>query len=247
MVVIITRPQADADAFAQALRARNIASLISPVMEICFENHQPHLEGVTALVFTSANGVRAFCQKAGEKARHLPVYAIGPATRAAAIEAGFGAVMSAGGDGVSLADLVIANTPPDAQTLLYHGSGSVHQGDLAHRLRAAGIAVRRETLYHARALARMHTDARAQLIAGGDLSVALFSPRSARLFMAQVARDHLTARLTDVRALCLSSAVADQIRGKDGPANQSGGWKSIEIAENPDASAIGDLLTPYLS
>lgn len=128
MTVIITRPEPDASAFALMLENDGIPYIQSPVMEICYEEVTPDMEGVTAIAFTSANGVRGLINAlpgfnspnsyanpgqvspAPHHKTHnilaLPVFAIGPATAAVAKENGFSTVHVAEGDGISLAALL---------------------------------------------------------------------------------------------------------------------------------------------
>ena len=60
MRVMITRPRADAERLAALLDDRGIESLIEPLLEITFNADPPlDLDGVRALLLTSANGARA--------------------------------------------------------------------------------------------------------------------------------------------------------------------------------------------
>lgn len=67
------------------------------------------LDGVTALAFTSRNGVDAFAGLSAGRA--LPVFAVGDATAEAAQARGFGQVRSAGGALADLAALLAAEAP----------------------------------------------------------------------------------------------------------------------------------------
>ena len=61
-------------------------------------------------------------------------------------------------------------------------------------------------------------------------AAALFSPRSASLFIALVRQAGLEARLADVVAACLSEAVADAVRGVQ--------WKSVVIAGERNSESL---------
>src|SRR5579875_3886396 len=125
---LITRPRAEAEALAAALERRGIAAVIAPMLEIVFRPAGPlELDGVQALLCTSANGVRALAQASAE--RGLPLFAVGDAT-AAARHAGFTAVASAAGDADALARLAAARLDPQAGRLLHVAGGAV-AGDLA--------------------------------------------------------------------------------------------------------------------
>src|SRR5690348_13331331 len=101
---LVTRPEADAQALAEALAARGVEPVIEPLLQIGFrEGAAPDLAGAQALLFTSANGARA-CAAASPR-RDLPVLAVGDATARAARELGYVRVESAGGDVEDLARL----------------------------------------------------------------------------------------------------------------------------------------------
>lgn len=107
--VWITRAQPGAQATARRVEALGFTALIDPLLEIRDLSPVVDLTGVTALAFTSANGVEAFARLT--PARDLPVFAVGEATAQAAHAAGFARPSSADGDVEALARL-IAETHP---------------------------------------------------------------------------------------------------------------------------------------
>ena len=115
-------------------------------------------------------------------ARDLPAYCVGDMTAAAARAAGF-AARSADGDVDDLAAMVIAAYRPGAGAFL-HVRGRHAAGDLVGRLAAAGVPARAAEIYD-QAPRPIEGRAQALLAVGEPAAVALFSPRSARLFAAQ--------------------------------------------------------------
>ena len=232
MRVLITRPREDAEALAATLAARGIEGLIEPLLEI-----QPlttgdlDLTGVQAVLLTSANGARALARTGAR--RDLPIFAVGAATAEAAGEAGFNRVDAAGGDVAALAALAGARLDPAAGPLL-HVSGSAVAGDLTGRLEAAGFAVRRAVLYAAHPVAALSAGATAALAGDAIDAVLLFSPRTAKWFVRLAREASLTAALGDVRALCLSAAVA----GEAGAVV----WREVAVAARPDQDALLALI-----
>src|SRR5262245_15671756 len=84
--LLITRPRADADAFAQTLRVRGHVAIVAPVMEVLPRDGPPlALDSVQAVLATSANGVRALAARSAR--RDVPLYAVGPQTAEAAEQA----------------------------------------------------------------------------------------------------------------------------------------------------------------
>ena len=233
MRVLITRPQDDAEALAAALRAQGVDSLIAPLLTIeTIDTAPPDLAGVQALLFTSANGARAFAR--ASTARDLPVFAVGDATARSARAAGFARVESAAGAVDDLAALVGARLDPAAGALL-HAAGADVAGDLAAALGARGFAVRRVTLYRAHKAAHL-PEAAARAIAEGALDAVLFfSPRSAATFVTLAIKAGVGPALSRLDALCLSEAVAEAAR--------QGTWRSVAVAAKPEQPALSQLVS----
>src|SRR4029434_1828997 len=88
MRILITRPIEDARPLADALEERGIEVLIEPLLEIRhLEDAEIDLDGVQTLLFTSANGVRAFA--ALSPRRDLKAFTVGDGSAEAARQAGF--------------------------------------------------------------------------------------------------------------------------------------------------------------
>src|SRR5258708_18065988 len=82
MKAIVTRPRDDAAALVGALADRGVAALLAPMLTIlpvpqATRHLAERLAGAQAVLFTSANGVRAFA--APSPRRELPVLAGGGA------------------------------------------------------------------------------------------------------------------------------------------------------------------------
>src|ERR1043166_2172034 len=105
MRILVTRPDPEASRFAAQLREHGIDALVAPLMIVEPTDAQlPALDGIQALIFTSANGVRAYIARGGRA--DLPAYAVGEATAAAARTAGFAKAISAGSDWQGLSALL---------------------------------------------------------------------------------------------------------------------------------------------
>ena len=206
LTALVTRPSDDAAGLASALQARGIAVVLEPLLDIAYhDDAHPDLSGVQALLFTSANGVRAFARVSGE--RGLPVLAVGEATAASARDAGFGAVANANGDVADLARLAASRLRPEAGRLL-HVAGSAVAGDLGAALKAIGFAVERAVLYDARPATAL-SDATVAALTAETIDLALFySPRTAAIFARLIGDDGLGEPLRRVTAIAISAAVA---------------------------------------
>jgi uroporphyrinogen-III synthase len=187
------------------------------------------LAGVQALLFTSANGARAFA--ALSPRRDIGVLAVGDATATAARSLGFAAVESASGDVQDLARLATQRLKPAAGPL-FHGAGSAVAGDLAQLLAASGFELRRRMLYESRPAEAFTTEALAALKKGAIDLVLLFSPRTAASFTQLAKADSVDTKT--MTALALSPNVALAVRALD--------WKSVETAAQPDLPAMLELV-----
>jgi uroporphyrinogen-III synthase len=229
---LVTRPRDDAEGLAAALAARGIEPIVEPLLDIRFRTEPaPDLAGVAALLFTSANGVRAFARVVRE--RGLPVFAVGEATAARARGEGFAAVASAGGTVAELAVLVRQQLRPDAGRLL-HVAGTVLAGDLTADLQAVGFAVERAVLYEAAPAGRLSAGT-IQALERGLVDFALFfSPRTAAIFARLAGQAELLDTLRFVQAVSISAAAdaaLDEVR-----------FRARHVAARPDQQALLSLL-----
>lgn len=232
MKVLVTRPEPDASAFAALCRANDMTPILAPLMDIKVKNAMVDLEGVGALAFTSANGVRAFSKN--NSVRKLIVFAVGPATAQAARDEGFAKINIASGDVDTLAQTVTSKRN-DFDGAVLHIAGTDRAGDLIAALGARNIPARRLTLYEARAVDQLPLSAKEALSDSSSVDwAAFFSPRTARLFVALIREAGLEGRLPHIRAACLSEAVAETVRAVN--------WKSIEVAPRRDAESVIALM-----
>jgi uroporphyrinogen-III synthase len=225
--LLVTRPEADSAALADELATLGHSVLTEPLLDIRPTGTPLALDGIAAVLLTSANGARALAAAATR--RDIPVYAVGAATAATARSAGFTTVESADGDAASLAALVRSRREPGEGALL-HAAGAARAGDLAGDLRKAGFAVRVEILYEAVPAASLSRAARAAIAEGRLDGVLLFSPRTARLFAALVDRAGLDLAAGALDAYCLSREVADALGSLP--------FRRIRVAAQPTRRAL---------
>jgi uroporphyrinogen-III synthase len=227
MHALITRPLEDAKPLADLLQARGVDCVVEPLLEIVPKpDAEIDLDGVQALLFTSANGVRAFA--AHSTRRDLKVLTVGEGSADAARDAGFSDVAAAGGDVDALAALAVARLNPQGGPL-FHGAASALAGDLQGKLEAAGFTLRRAVLYEAKTATGFSPETRMNLALGGIDMVLLFSPRTARTF-AELWRSAEQPSLQKATALCLSAAVAREIAEL--------GWQRVQTALQPDQDSM---------
>lgn len=217
---------------ATALAARGIAAIVEPLIQIHYHSHEAvDLDGVQAVLCTSANGVRALARASGK--RGVRLFAVGDATAGRALAEGFDVVESAGGNVGDLARLTAARLRPQDGRLL-HVAGGAAAGDLGGALRAQGFSVDRCVLYEARAAAAL-SPAAVDALRIRALDFALFfSPRTASIFVKLAGSAGVAAYCERVTAVSISRAADTAVAALN--------WRRRRIAERPSQPALLDAL-----
>lgn len=217
MRVAVTRALPEAQASAERVRARGVEPVLAPLLRIAPAAFDARLEGAQALLFTSANGVRAFAAASAERGSR--VLAVGDATAAAARRAGFSNVASADGDVAKLAQLAREQLDP-AGGALVHVGGAHLAGDLAGALAAAGFKTERRIAYEAVPVERLPEAFSTALDA-----VLFYSVRAGETYLAFGA-----AGASELVAACLSPAVAHSVAAAK--------WRRLIVAPAPREEAL---------
>jgi uroporphyrinogen-III synthase len=206
MRLLVTRPREDADSFANLLRERGHIPVVAPIMQVVPHPGPPlALDGVQAVLTTSANGVRGLAARTDNL--DIAIYAVGPQTAEAAKAAGFKTVHNAAGDATALVEFVAKRADP-AKGKFLHAAGEETAGRLRQALQARGFTMETVVLYAARpvtALPEIVKDALSNNTLDGVL---LFSPRSATIFVQLVTDAGLNESCARLTAFCISAATA---------------------------------------
>jgi uroporphyrinogen-III synthase len=223
MNVLITRPEAEAQSTAQALREQGYTPVIAPLLVIepvdCVWPEGPF----NALIITSARSV-PYLRKADQ---HLIVFAVGDKTALALREAGFLNVISAEGDAGDIKTQVEKTLPKPARLL--HVTGEDHKSEPSASLTDQGFDVDLVIAYRARAVDTLPKEALAFLKERGG-AVLHYSRRSSETLV-------LLAR----RALCEAGLLAKAHVAISQDAAQpliEAGAKRIAIAQKPDEISL---------
>ena len=233
-MILITRPQPEADALQRRLRDMGIACLAQPLLDIRFLDGEG-LAGAApqAVLATSANGVRALARQEKYPRRGAPLLAIGAATAREARQAGFAPVWSGTGHAESLLALAERHCRRQAGELL-HVCGRDVAVDIAGRLRQRGFRARRVVLYEAVAAVRLD-DAVAEALRQGRIeAVLLYSRRTAQVWEALLRGAGLQRHCQAMTAYCLAKSAAD--------AADALPFRDIVSAARPDEEALLALL-----
>jgi uroporphyrinogen-III synthase len=215
-LVLITRPQPEADATAAALRRRGYEPLVAPILRM--QTLPVTLDdgvAIGAIMVTSASAIRALDSAVLSELRSRPLYAVGERTAAIAREAGFEDVSCAGGDVAALQGLIAARHDVAAPLLYLAGADLAH--DLAGDLGALGFTVATRTTYRMIAAERLEEPA-IEALRGRRVAAALhYSRRSARAVFQAAAADALLPEFGAVLHGCLSEPIAAAIRDYRAP------------------------------
>lgn len=228
MRIAVTRPEAEGERTAQALRARGHEVLLAPLMRV--ESVPADLSGEwSAVAITSANALMAIAQSPALPAlQALPLFAVG--RRSADAAAGFAHIQSADGDVHDLVRLIAREHRGGA--LLYL-AGQDRAADLAGNLVKHGIRAEMRVVY--RAVTAPFPAALVAALPQGSLDAVLhFSRRSAENYMSGAHAAGITEAALGVRHLCLSEQVAEPLR--------AAGAKRVDVAPAPNESALIGLL-----
>ena len=222
--VLITRPEPDGAAFAEALRRAAPGpwrAVLSPLGRIAWGPPPDPPEGAD-LVLTSRNALRALRgDGAGRRA-----WCVGPGTARAAREAGL-EVAGWAPDAEALLETLLAERPE----ALFHARGEPARIDLSGRLRAAGLRVDEAVAYRQEAVAPSE-EALSALRRGGVLAP-VFSPLGA----ARLSRAAAGAA-PGLRVVALGPAVAEAVEIEGA---------RTSLCARPDAAAMLDALAGLLS
>ncbi len=215
-VVLILRPQPGADESAGRARALGLKPVVAPLFRVePLAWQPPDPADFDAVMLTSANAPRHGGRQLA-RFRHLPAYAVGEATAAAASEAGFGEVR------LGPADV-------EALTAMMAGEGvrrAFHPCGTDHVVRSAeGLNLQSMPVYRSAAAAGLDSRAIAAIDEGA--LVLIHSPRAGALFgaLAGDGRERI-----DIAAI---SAAAAQAAGE--------GWRSVSVADRPRDQALLEL------
>ncbi len=234
MRIAVTRPQADSERTAAALRARGHEVLVAPLMRV--EPVKADLAGGwAAVIITSANAPAAIStHPARDALLKLPVFAVGRRSADAARAAGFADVASASGDVRDLVRL-IAERRADAKAPLLYLAGEDRAADLIGELTVHGIAAEMRVVYRA-VTAPFPPELIEALKSGAIDAVLHFSKRSAANYLAGARQAGLLAQALTPRQTCLSQPVAEPLA--------AAGASRVAIAARPDEAALIELLGP---
>jgi len=232
MRILITRPQEDAVRFAELLQARGHQPLCAALLAVrTFDGPELTFEGVSAILATSANGVRALARRTKE--RSLPLFAVGPQTADAARAAGFAKIEYSDGDAATLAAAMLDWIAPEEGVLL-HAASADNEGRLKTLLAEEGYRVAVQVLYEVVPIHKLPDPAREALAHNGLDAAVVFSANSALALADCIDRAGLVGACSGLAAVAISKPAAEALKSLP--------FRSVIIAEKPNQSAMLDAV-----
>ncbi len=229
----VTRPILDAPKQEIILQKNGYKTICFSLLDIQIHKKTIDTSDCQAVIFTSANGIRAFVQNKGDL--NLPVYAVGESTKQQALEYGFKKVISANGDINDLSDVIKENLNPNNGTL-YHSAGSIIAKDLGALLDSFGYNVRRVALYDALPCEHISEYLQKSIKNNEIKGVLLMSPRTADIFVRLINKYVLDKYIQNMVIFSLSNTVASKC---------SGFGANIIVAKTPTNDSLMQKINDY--
>lgn len=217
--VLILRPEPGASETARRARDLGLSARVASLFAVApLEWEAPEPADFDAILFTSGHAAREGGTALGAFV-HLPCYAVGEASAAAARKAGFRRVRTGPSDG----EAALALMAVDGVRKLFHPCGRDFM-PVGH----PSIAIDRRPVYASNAIPRLPEEAADAL--RGHALVLLHSPRAAAIF----------GSLTDQAGLARHGVALAAISAAAAEAAGSG-WREVSIAAQPRDEALLEL------
>ena len=215
--VLILRPELGASKTAERARALGLEAVAAPIFRIAPLGWEaPEPDPFDAVLLTSANAARC----AGPELlrfMHLPCYAVGEATAAAATKTGFSDVRTGQSDGAAVATLMAANGVRSA----LHLCGQDHVA-----LDPPGLRMERRIVYRSTPVSVLPEEA--SLALDEQALVLIHSPRAGLEFSKLVE--------PEAKERIALAAISEAAASAAGP-----GWKGKAVASQPRDHALLEL------
>ncbi|MDG2242378.1 MAG: uroporphyrinogen-III synthase [Rhodospirillaceae bacterium] len=182
------------------------------------------LDGIDALVVTSQVAVK--CLEQFPVSRDLPVFAVGPSTAAASLEAGFNEVTNGGGTAEKLLHTIDTAA---FKRGLYLSARQVSR-DLAHDRPSR---IKRQIIYDMTPAQSLPDLVINMITSGQRVVVPFYSPRAFQVFESLIAHHGLGAHISQATAIAIHHRIFEA---------QTLSWGQIHVAAAPDGEGMIEAL-----
>jgi len=230
--VLVTRPEPGCSATAARLAGLGFEPVVLPLTRVVPTGILLPDGPFDAVMATSANAIRMADGSGRDRLVDLPLFAVGPATAAAARQAGFSHVIQGPGSADALAGEIAASIGRPARLLYLAGKTRLSVAEAM--LETEGIAVTVAETYRTVRIKLAPGGLRAQL-GGRRLDAVLLYSRLAAQAISEALLDPAAAELAKGAAfLCISAGVA----GALSPVLRA----DVRVATEPNEEALFSLI-----
>jgi uroporphyrinogen-III synthase len=230
--VLITRPKIMSETLAATLQGLGYETVIEPLLSITpLSSPSPHTSVIDAVMITSGNALLVLQDRQSEITGLLDIlcFCVGSRTAKAAEAFGFRRVLHAAGDGSELAGL-IHDTSTGRSFSILHIAGRDVSGAARQRLEEQGHRVTEWPVYDAIPAPAFTPATRTLFSKQGFNAVVVFSPKTARVLNGLLAQAEFEACCARLAAICLSEAVACELKTLP--------WRHLLSSPRPTEEAI---------
>ena len=230
--IVIVRPEEDSAEFVEKIQELGFDAHIESLLGISYNDESlPEISADTPLVFTSANGVRAFARLSDERGH--PVYTVGRNTADEARQMGFTNIESASG---TLDDLAVLLTKTLITSLIQplYVRGEHISADLVGIMSKNGVRLREFIGYSAIPAQNLSINLLNLLDLRKIEAIMFFSARGGQVFSDLLQQYGRAVRLKATKALCISEAVIKSVSVLP--------FQQALVAEKPDRYGMSRLL-----
>ncbi len=212
MRLLVTRPEPEAGALAAELRNLGHEAVLEPLLEFSVLDFDPApLKAADALIFTSANSLRALREKLDPSCIwSCPVFCVGSETERRAREAGFKTIAAAAETAEELAGKIVAAASKVSR--LVHVTGEYQAFDLEEALTREGLSIGTLRVYGMKARKGFDPQIAGEIQEGTIGGVILMSPRTAEVFVTLCRQHGLFDNAKSLHYFCLASSVANRLK-----------------------------------
>ncbi|MEM9841879.1 MAG: uroporphyrinogen-III synthase [Pseudomonadota bacterium] len=232
--IIVTRAEPGARETAKRLQDLGLRPIIASMLSFHARREIPipAAEALSGIVFTSANGVRAYADRGGDF--EPPAWCVGPATALAARQAGFATVKESAGDALDLARYIADQSAPAEKPLL-HIANKAAAGTLKSELERFGFGLIFAPIYEMKPASLLPQDVEDLILTDRPCVLLVHSAKGAQAFAALV-KHHALRR-------CALVAISNRAREPlDGLQCQP-----VAIAAHPNEDGLIDALQSLLA
>lgn len=215
--ILLTRPIADSQEIAAYCKELGFTTLMAPMLNIeKLDYEMPAPADFSALIFTSANAVKIFCDGAGFDKAYFkkPVFCVGPQTKGTLESYGFQKIKVMAENGKKLCKEIVDYTAQNGSfdKPILHIRGEHSAFPIEKSLKKKNIQVSALPVYSARQ-ANDVNDQVLQALKGQEIkAVLLYSKRTAEAFLDILKRAEVIKYLQDVQILCISRNVQTYVQ-----------------------------------